>query len=89
MEVPNSSFIPEPEVTSKVLKLNIRKEPPVKVNDENLMFRIIKSAFMQRRKTLLNALVNNNVFTSKEEGIKILNKLKKFPYESISPLQIG
>ena len=75
MEVPNSSFIPEPEVTSKVLKLNIRKEPPVKVNDENLMFRIIKSAFMQRRKTLLNALVNNNVFTSKEEGIKILNKL--------------
>ena len=75
MEVPNSSFIPEPEVTSKVLKLNIRKEPPVKVNDENLMFRIIKSAFMQRRKTLLNALANNNVFTSKEEGIKILNKL--------------
>ena len=75
MVVPNSSFIPEPEVTSKVLKLNIRKEPPVKVNDENLMFRIIKSAFMQRRKTLLNALVNNNVFTSKEEGIKILNKL--------------
>lgn len=75
MEVPNSSFIPEPEVTSKVLKLNIRKEPPVKVNDENLMFRIIKSAFMQRRKTLLNALTNAQVFISKQEGIKILNKL--------------
>lgn len=75
MEVPNSSFIPEPEVTSKVLKLKIRKEPPVKVENEELMFKIIKSAFMQRRKTLLNALVNNNIFKSKEEGIKILNDL--------------
>ena len=39
------------------------------------MFRIIKSAFMQRRKTLLNALVNTKVFVNKEEGIKILKKL--------------
>ena len=76
MEVPNSSFIPEPEVTSKVLKLNIRKEPPVKVNDENLMFRIIKSAFMQRRKTLINALNNAKIFQNKEEGNQILESLK-------------
>ena len=75
LEVLNDSFIPEPEVTSKVIKLNIRKEPPVKVEKKEIMFRIIKSAFMQRRKTLLNALVNTKVFLNKEEGIKVLEKL--------------
>ena len=58
LEVPKESFIPEPEVTSKVIKLNIRKEPPIEVQDKELMFKIIKSAFMQRRKTLINALNN-------------------------------
>ena len=75
MEVLNSSFIPEPEVTSEVIKMKIRKEPVVKVENPKVMFMIIKSAFMQRRKTLLNALTNAQVFISKQEGIKILNKL--------------
>ena len=75
LEVPKESFIPEPEVTSKVIKLNIRKEPPVRVNSPEVMFRIIKCAFMQRRKTLLNALVNTKVFLNKDEGIKILKKI--------------
>lgn len=75
LEVPNNAFIPEPEVTSKVIKLNLRKEVPIKVNDEEKMFKIIKSAFMQKRKTLLNSLTNAKVFTSKEEGINILHKL--------------
>ena len=75
LEVPKTSFIPEPEVTSKVIKLNIRKEPAVKVKSPEVMFRIIKCAFMQRRKTLLNALVNTKVFLNKDEGIKILKKI--------------
>lgn len=75
LEVPNDSFIPEPEVTSKVIKLTIRKEPPVEVKSRGVMFKIIKSAFMQRRKTLLNALTNTKVFMSKEEGIEILKEL--------------
>ena len=75
LEVPKTSFIPEPEVTSKVIKLNIRKEAPVKVKSPEVMFRIIKCAFMQRRKTLLNALVNTKVFLNKDEGIKILKKI--------------
>ena len=75
MEVPKESFIPEPEVTSKVIKLNIRNIPPVNVKDETAMFKIIKNAFMQRRKTLLNALTNSKVFKNKEEGIAILEKL--------------
>lgn len=75
LEVPNSSFIPEPEVTSKVIKLTIRKEPPIEVKSKEVMFRIIKCAFMQRRKTLLNALVNTNVFKNKEQGVQILSAL--------------
>lgn len=75
LEVPNDSFIPEPEVTSKIIKLTLRKEPPVEVKSKGVMFKIIKSAFMQRRKTLLNALTNTKVFMSKEEGLKILQEL--------------
>lgn len=75
MEVPNSSFIPEPEVTSEVIKMNLRKEPGVKIDNPKVMFMIIKSAFMQRRKTLLNSLTNTKVFINKEEGLKILKKL--------------
>lgn len=75
MEVPNSSFIPEPEVTSKVIKLNIRKEPVVKPKDKEKMFKIIKYAFMQKRKTLLNSLTNNGVFKNKTQGTEILNSL--------------
>ena len=76
MEVPNSSFIPEPEVTSKVIKLNIRKEPIVTPKDKEKMFKIIKCAFMQKRKTLLNSLTNNKIFESKNQGIELLNKIQ-------------
>jgi len=75
LEVPNNSFLPEPEVTSKVIKLNIRKTPPVTVKNKQKMFQIIKCAFMQRRKTLLNALVNTKIFDSKEQGAKLLEQL--------------
>lgn len=75
MEVPNSSFIPEPEVTSEVIKMNLREKPAVDLENPKVMFMIIKSAFMQRRKTLLNALTNTKVFMSKQEGIEILRKL--------------
>ena len=75
LEVSNHSFIPEPEVTSKVIKLNIRKESLIEIERKEVMFQIIKCAFMQRRKTLLNALVNTKVFTNKEEGIHVLESL--------------
>lgn len=73
-EVENTCFIPAPEVTSEVIKLKLRKEPGVQVKDKKVMFHIIKSAFMQRRKTLLNALTNVKVFKNKEEGIETLKK---------------
>lgn len=75
LEVPNSSFIPEPEVTSEVIKLNIRKKSPVNVTDKKLMFKVIKNAFMQRRKTLINSLTNTKIFDNKEQGTKVLKKI--------------
>lgn len=74
-EVENTCFVPMPEVTSEVINLKLRKELAVKVENKKVFFNIIKSAFMQRRKTLLNALVNTGVFKSKEEGAEILRKL--------------
>lgn len=74
-EVSNTSFIPMPEVTSEVINLKLRKEPAINVKNKKVLFNIIKSAFMQRRKTLLNALVNTRVFESKDQGQMILKKL--------------
>lgn len=75
LEVPNNSFIPEPEVTSKVIKLRIRKNAIVNPIDVNKMFKVIKNAFMQKRKTLINSLNNNGLINNKEQGIKILKEL--------------
>ncbi len=75
IDVENNSFIPEPNVTSSVIKLDIRKQFPVKVKDEELMFKIIKQSFTQRRKTLVNALSNLKIFDTKEQIITILKKL--------------
>lgn len=74
-EVENTSFIPMPEVTSEVINLELRNKPAVEVKDKKVFFNIIKSAYMQRRKTLLNALVNTGVFKNKEEGLEILKSL--------------
>ncbi len=74
-EVENTSFIPMPEVTSEVITLKLRKEPPIEVKDKKVMFNIIKSAYMQRRKTLVNALANVGVFQNKEQGVEVLKKI--------------
>ena len=74
IEVPNSSFIPEPEVESEVIKLNLRKEPPIKLENEELFFKIIKASFMQRRKTLINGISNSGLM-EKEEIKQLLKKV--------------
>lgn len=73
--VPNTAFIPAPEVESEVIKIKIREKPKVKVKDEKNFFKIIKLAFMQRRKTLVNALTNGGI-VKKDELLKILEELK-------------
>lgn len=49
-------FMPQPKVASVVIRLEVQDKPTVSVKDKKMMFAIIKSAFGQRRKTLLNAL---------------------------------
>ncbi len=55
-EVPPSCFLPQPKVTSAVLKLTVRGAPAFPVHNPELFFRTVRAAFAQRRKTLLNAL---------------------------------
>lgn len=55
-DVPASCFIPQPKVTSAVLQLKTRSEPPCEILDEKLFFRVVKASFAQRRKTLVNGL---------------------------------
>lgn len=57
--VPQSVFIPQPNVESSVLKLNIRGTPPVSVENEKYFFELVRASFKHRRKTLLNNLINN------------------------------
>ncbi len=55
-KVPAGCFIPAPKIDSVVVNMKLRKEPPVEVMDEKLLFSIIRGSFNQRRKTLVNAL---------------------------------
>lgn len=57
--VPSSVFIPKPNVDSAILHLKMRKEPPIKVKDEDFLFKLIRASFSQRRKTLFNNLIHN------------------------------
>ncbi len=57
IQVPAEAFVPKPKVDSTVLRLNIRKEKPVRLKDEAVFFSVIKAGFSQRRKTLLNCLL--------------------------------
>ena len=55
-DVPPEAFLPAPKVTSSVIRLVPRVAPPAEVEDEGAFFRVVKAAFAQRRKTLLNGL---------------------------------
>lgn len=57
--VPQNSFIPRPNVNSAVVVLDRYKELPIKVEDEEFLFKIIRDSFKQRRKTLQNGLSNS------------------------------
>ena len=65
-DVPPSCFIPQPKVTSSVIRLTRREKHPAQVKDEKLMFKIIRAAFNQRRKTLVNAIGSQVSGVSKE-----------------------
>ena len=74
-DVPPSCFVPQPKVTSSVIRLTRRAAPPVPVRDEELLFRIVRAAFNQRRKTLVNALASQVPGVTKEDVEKTLGAL--------------
>ena len=72
-DVSKGSFIPAPKVDSSVIRLDLRKEPAVSVKDEKAFFRLVKAAFAQRRKTLLNS-VSSSLSVSKPRLLEALER---------------
>ncbi|GGK32013.1 ribosomal RNA small subunit methyltransferase A [Caldalkalibacillus thermarum] len=74
--VPKTVFVPRPQVDSALVKLSLRKEPPVQVVDEDLFFKTVRACFAQRRKTLLNNLLHQLVGKErKRELVQVLHEL--------------
>lgn len=73
--VPPNCFIPRPNVGSAVIRLTRYEKPPVEVSDVHKMFSLIRSSFNQRRKTLVNGLVNGKV-AEKEAVLRALEQMQ-------------
>ncbi len=74
--VPPNCFMPRPNVGSAVIRLTRHKNPPVKAEDPDLMFRLIRASFNQRRKTLQNGLNNSpEISFTKEEIVQAIESL--------------
>ena len=70
-DVSAGSFMPAPKVDSSVIRLNVRKQPPIELNDEKLFFRMVKAVFAQRRKTAANS-ISSGMSLSKETVYKAI-----------------
>lgn len=68
--VPPNCFMPRPSVGSAVIRLTRHQEMPVQVKDEQLMFKLIRASFNQRRKTLANGLKNSSELNLSKEVIE-------------------
>jgi dimethyladenosine transferase len=75
MTVPRTVFIPQPNVDSAVIRLDVRPEKKVAVTDESFFFRLVRASFAQRRKTLMNNLMHN--LFSKEQKEAVLAVLRQ------------
>ena len=79
-DVPPSCFMPQPKVGSAVIKLTRHQNPPVDVDNEKLLFQVIRASFNQRRKTLANGLNNfPAIALSKEEIQESIKELGVSP----------
>ena len=68
--VPPNCFMPRPKVGSAVIRLKRHKEPPVQVQNEKLMFRLIRASFNQRRKTMAKGLKNSQELNYTKEQVE-------------------
>lgn len=72
--VPRTVFIPRPEVDSAVVRLDVLDKPAVPVNDQKTFFNLVRAAFGQRRKTLLNAVGGMECGLSREDWINVFRR---------------
>ena len=77
--VPPNCFMPRPGVGSAVIRLTLHERPPVDVDDESLLFGIIRASFNQRRKTLANGLKNDQALDFTREEIEEAVEACGFP----------
>ena len=61
LDVPKDCFLPSPKVDSAVIKLDVLKQPKIKVINEELFFKVVKFAFLQKRKTLINSISSSGL----------------------------
>lgn len=87
--VPKTVFIPQPEVESAVVRLDVTAGPPVDVRDEKMFFDVVKAAFGQRRKTLANNLGRITGGLSKTEINTLLSEMGIDPGRRGETLTIG
>lgn len=73
VRVPKTVFYPAPDVDSAVVRLTKREAPPVDVASEELFFKVVRAAFGQRRKTLLNSLTGSGL-AAREIWLEVLSK---------------
>ncbi len=77
-KVSPSVFIPKPNVDSSVIRLDVRKERPFHLKDQDYFFKVLKAAFAQRRKTLANSLANAPyLHVTREDVYKALEEMGK------------
>ena len=78
--VPPNCFMPRPKVGSAVIRLTRYAQPPVQVDDEKKMFRLVRASFNQRRKTLVNGLNNSpEVHATREAVLAALEQMGLSP----------
>lgn len=74
-KVPAGCFYPKPDVESRVIRLDVRKEPLCRVDDMDFFRRLVRSAFSKRRKTLLNSLKTSQLPVTGEQISTALSAL--------------
>ncbi len=71
-DVPAHCFLPQPKVTSAVIQLQVRKERPWKIDDEDIFFKTVRASFAMRRKKLSNGLASGFSFLGKEGAAQVI-----------------
>lgn len=77
--VPRNCFMPRPNVDSAVVTLTPHDKPPVSPKNKELMFKLIRAAFLQRRKTFVNCMLNSELLSFDRQ--KITDSLKKAGFD--------